>query len=194
MDDRLRLIQSLYDDAEPPADLRRRLADDEALRREYEALQEAKAALDRRPLRSPDAEVVDRVVARAEAAAGQAAPDTRSRPARSRAADRPARGPSPEWTHRLQGVSAAVAVVLLAGIGWWAVSGGLEENGSASTVATESTTQPSQVEAARGNEQAIPAWDDRDELVRIHSRIERLQSQEQMGAWSGQPQPVPSTP
>lgn len=191
MDDRLRLIQSLYGNDDPPADLRRRLADDEALRREYEALAETKEALDQRPAQTPDAEVVDRVVARAEAAAAHESPEPAS-PSRPPAADRSPRRPSAEWTHRLQGVSAAIAVVLMAGIGWWAVGGDLEGDGTASSGGVE-TSSP-QTEAVRSDEQAIPAWDDRDELVRLHRRIERLQSQDQMGVWNGQPQPAQSTP
>lgn len=191
MDDRLRLIQLLYDNDDPPADLRRRLADDEALRREYEALRETKEALDRRPSRTPDAEVVDRVVARAEAASENESPEPAS-PSRSPAADRSPRRPSAEWTHRLQGVSAAIAVVLMAGIGWWAVGGDLEGQDTASSSVVGATS--SQAETVRSDEQAMPAWDDRDELVRIHRRIERLQSQNQMSGWNGQPQPVQSTP
>ena len=193
MDDRLRLIQSLYTNDEPPADLRRRLADDDVLRREYEALRETKEALDQRPSRAPEAAVVDRVVAQAKAASENGQSDVgEASPSRSPAADRSPRRPSAEWTRRLQGVSAAVAIVLMAGIGWWAAGGDLEGQEPASNgVAGAPSTQ---AETVRSDEQAIPAWDDRDELVRLHRRIERLQSQDQMGSWNGQPQPVQSTP
>ncbi len=191
MDDRLRLIQSLYDPDGLSPDLRRRLADDETLRSEYEALRDTKDALDQRPSQTPDAEVLDRVVARAKAAADPEPPEPGSS-ARTPAADRSPRRPSAEWTRRLQGVSAAIAVVLMAGIGWWAVGGDLDGEGAVSNGVSGATT--SQTEAAPDDEQAMPAWDDRDELVRLHRRIEQLQSQDQMAGWEGQSQPVQSTP
>ncbi|MFB6099061.1 MAG: hypothetical protein ABEK84_08130, partial [Salinibacter sp.] len=70
MDDRLRLIQYLYDDEEvdDPA-FTRRLTEDEALYREYERLRTTKEELDDRPARRPDPVVVDQVMDRACTAA-----------------------------------------------------------------------------------------------------------------------------
>lgn len=186
MDDRLRLLQHLYDEDDDPATLRQQLAEEEGLRREYDDLRETKAVLDRAPSHSPHADVVDRVVARAEAATQ--ATDSPSAPsAGRREADRSARAPSPEWTRRLQGVSAAVAVVLLAGIGWWGVTGGLDGTGGVAETPAPQATAGGQAA------QAMPEWDDRDELVRIHRRIELLRSQDQMGSWGGDLQPVQAT-
>lgn len=187
MDDRLHLIQYLYDEADDDYVVRR-LAEDEVLRREYERLRDAKAALDRLPSRSPDPEVVDRVVASAKEAARDAGRDRQSS-TRAPAADRPARSPDADWTHRLQGVTAALAILLLVGIGWWALPGGTD---APSTM--EGEVEASAEEARTGDDdaQAMPEWDNRDELVRIHRRLEQLQAQDQMGAWGERPQPIQS--
>lgn len=192
MNDRLRLIQYLYDEDDAAAAPERWRGEDASLSREYEALRETKEALDRRPARSPDPEVIDRVVARAEAAA-QSASEPAAPTDRSPAADRPPRAGEARRMRRLRGVSAAIAVLLMAGIGWWAVSGTVGGDGPAPGSVVNATTQPA-AEGASGDEQAIPAWDDRDEFVRLHSRIERLQTQSQIETWDGRLQPVQSRP
>jgi len=69
MDDSLRLIQHLYgEEGDDPA-FAQRLRNDEALRREYEELQDTKAALDRRSSPSPDPDVVDGIMDHAREAA-----------------------------------------------------------------------------------------------------------------------------
>ncbi|MFP4228012.1 MAG: hypothetical protein ACLFTE_04195 [Salinivenus sp.] len=192
MDDRLRFIQYLYDEDDAAVAPQRGRGEDASLYREYEALRETKEALDRRPARSPDPKVVDRVVARA-AAAAQSTSQQATSANRAPAPNRPPRASEARWTRRLQGISAAIAVVLMAGIGWWAVSGDLDDEGAAPSTVANAPSQPA-AEGASGDEQAIPAWDGRDELIRLHSRIERLQSQSQIETWDGGLQPVQSRP
>lgn len=179
MDDTLRLVQYLYDDADAPAAVERRLMEDVDLRREYQELRATKEALDEQPARSPDADVVDRIVARADSAAQQADPP--AAPADT-APDRPPRTPARDWTRRLQGASAALATVLLIGLGVWALPGGTATQPAASAAA-EGVADAAPSAEAEGptprSAQALPEWDSRDELVRLNRRIERLRTQDQ---------------
>jgi len=168
MNDRLRLIQYLYDEGEDRSAVRKRLANDKALRREYEQLRETKDLLDRRDSPSPEPDVVDRVVASARTAATQTKSETDRRPAD----DRPVRSPS------LRRAGAALAVVLLVGVGWWAVPEGTDQLPEARE-AQETASSPAR--AADANAQSMPAWDSRDEFVRIHRHLERLRTQSQGG-------------
>jgi hypothetical protein len=178
MDDSLRLIQSLYGEDVDDPDFARRAAEDEDLRREREELRQTKEALDRRSSPSPDPAVVDRVVARA---ADAAAPSDRADGAP--APDRPARAPDRAWTQRLQGAAAALLVVLLVGLGWWQ----LGPNEAAAPGPTASETPPqSQSVAADGAQAAsddMPEWNDHDDLVRLHRRVETLRSRSRSDAW-----------
>lgn len=191
MDDRLRLIQYLYEEDGDETTLPRRLSEDETLRREYERLQETKAHLDRRPSSRPDPAVVDRVVAAARTAARDPSDSPHA------AEDRPARPPARPWRLRLQAASATLALLLVVGLGWWQRPGATEE--APSTTAAEDT-RGTALDGARGEAQsgtpsalgggaleaeAVPAWDDRDELVRIHRRIERLQARSAPDGWGG---------
>lgn len=184
MDDSLRLIQYLYGDTVDDPEFPRRVMDDDELRQEFDRLQETKNALDRRSSRSPDPAVVDRVVRRAAEAsrAGQRA---------GRAPDRAARAPGREWTRRLQGAGAAVVLLLALGLGWWYLP---TSSTTAESVVSESTRQPMESStassAASGEAEALPEWDDRDEVVRLHRRIERLQTQSRSDAWGGGLQPA----
>jgi len=180
MDDTLRLIQSLYDeDVDDPA-LARRVAEDDALRDEYERLRQTKEALDRRSSPSPDPAVVDRVVDHAATAARTA--DAGASSART-GADRPARPPSRSRSRRLQGVSAVLAVILVLGLGWWQLGPSTPSGPSA----TANESSPQQVESAPGAAQAqsdeIPEWDDRQEVVRLHRRVEMLRSRSRSDTW-----------
>ncbi len=108
MDEKLHILQHLYGEVEDPEALRRLLEDD-ALRREYDALAAVKLELDRRPRARPDPRVLDRVAA----AAGpqQAAPPGRRQ-------DRAAQPGRTRRRLRLVGaVSTALALVLVVGIG-----------------------------------------------------------------------------
>jgi hypothetical protein len=183
MDDSLRIIQYLYGEDVDDPDFPRRVAEDEELRREFDRLQETKDALDRRSLPSPDATVVDRVVDRAAEAARDEGPD--------RAPDRTARAPERRWTRRLQNAGAALALLLALGIGWWYVP---DADAPAETTAQNSTAQQAQsTPAAAETDQAadqLPEWDDSDEVVRLHQRIELLQTQSRSDAWGGDLQPA----
>jgi hypothetical protein len=175
MDDTLRYIQSLYgEDVDDPA-LARRVAEDDALREECKRLRQTKEALDRRSSPSPDPAVVDRVVDHAATAASS----------NRTASDRPARSPSRSRSRRLQGASAALAVILVLGLGWWQLGPDASPKGPGAT-ANEST--PQQVESApAGETQArsdeIPEWDDRQEVVRLHRRVEMLRSRSRADTW-----------
>ncbi len=193
MDDTLRLIQHLYDDDDAEfahlddAEFAHRLARDEELRREYEELLETKEALDQRTSSSPDPDVVDTIVDRA-AEAASSSPQSDASP--SRRADRAARAPDRPQTRRLQGVGAVLALLLVAAVGWWQM-----DNVQTPPSATTSTTSAQQTEAVTDGEQedasdAVPAWDDSDEVVRLHRRIEMVRDRSNEGTWDEMPQPV----
>lgn len=194
MDDTLRIIQHLYDEVEDPS-FEQRLAQDESLRQEYEALAATKEALDERASPSPDEAVVDQLVATAaEAAQDGGGAQSDRREAVSSAEDREARSPSRGWSRRLQGASAALAVLLVAGIAWLQLGDPLSIGTAASPTGSEdggpatSTTQPAArtagtLDNAASTDTEVPEWDDQEELVQIHRRIERLQSRSTSDAW-----------
>lgn len=181
MDDPLRLIRYLYGEDEDDSTIARRLSEDEALYHEYERLRETKERLDDRPARRPDPAVVDHVVETARSAT-QHSPST-VRPD----GDRPARPPTRSWTRRLQMVGTALALGLFVGIGWWQLPGASEEPAAGSAAdelgATAQQTAPAVAEEQLSSTDAVPAWDDSDELIRINRRIERLQTQSGPDAW-----------
>jgi hypothetical protein len=183
MDDRLRLLMYLYDEEVDEASLARRLAEDESLRREYRHLCEVKEQLDARPASRPDPAVVDRVVETARAA-GEAPKGPPSTPR----ASRPARSPQRSWTSRLQTAGAALAVVLLVGLGWW--QGRSEADAPEASTGRSAVEPRAAVSEGAAPSTAVPAWDDRDQLVRIHRRIERLRSHSRPDRWGSALQPV----
>jgi hypothetical protein len=181
MDDPLRLIQYLYGEDEDESTVARRLSEDEALYREYERLRETKERLDDRPARRPDPAVVDEVVDTARAAAQSSSPTPRPDE------DRPARPPTRSWTRRLQMVGTALALGLFVGVGWWQLPETVDESTAVSApdglAPTASQSAPATTEERRGSTDAVPAWDDSDDLVRINRRIERLQTQSGSDSW-----------
>jgi hypothetical protein len=184
MDDSLRLIQYLYGETVDDPEFPRRVADDEDLRRELDEMQETKAALDRRSSPSPDPDVVDRVVDRAAEA-------TRTDRTVEHAPDRAARAPGRAWTRRLQNAGAALALLLAVGAGWWYMPADTASSGPATS---ESSPQQAPSTAAASeqtqDDEALPEWDDSDEVVRLHRRIELLQTQSRPDAWGGDLQPA----
>lgn len=186
MDDSLRLIQYLYGEEIDDPDFPRRVAEDEDLQREFEDLQETKEALDRRSPPSPDPAVVDQIVDRA-AEAAQADRSVEHAP------DRAARAPERSRTRQWQNAGAALALVIAVGLGWWYMPG---ETGSTGPVADEApaqqSTAPTATAAAEsdGDGEALPEWDDRDEVVQLHRRLEVLQTQSRSDAWGGTLQPA----
>jgi hypothetical protein len=180
MDDSLRLIQHLYGEDEGDSAFARRLEKDASLRREYEQLSDVKDALDRRPSASPDPEVVDRVVDRAREAAQD--------PASPEASDRSPEAPPRTRRRRLQGAGAALMVLLALGLGWWQ----LAPTGGPS--AQSGTTARSRAAPATGGAvqrtDEMPAWDDQDEVVRLHRRIEMLRSRSRPDDWGSDLQSI----
>ena len=189
MDDRLRLLMYLYDEEVDEASLVRRLARDESLLREYQRLREAKEQLDACPAARPDPAVVDQVVETARTAA-----EAPTGPPPSSRDSRPAHAPQRSWAGRLQAAGAALAVVLLVGLGWW--QGRSEAGAPAPAASSGRSAAESQAAAPEGAvsssapSTAVPAWDDRDELVRIHRRIERLRAHSRPDRWGSALQPV----
>jgi len=178
MDDTLRFLQSLYGENGDAPDVARRLAEDDAFRDECEQLRQTKEALDRRSSPSPDPAVVDRVVDQAATAAREStATDT---PPSQSASDRPARTPPRMPSRRLQGASAAVAVALLLGLGWWHLGPG--ESAAPGPAANESTPQQTET-AAQAQSEEMPEWDGREEVVRLHQRVETLRSRSRSDTW-----------
>lgn len=177
MDDRLRILRYLYDEDVDDLSFRRRLTEDGTLYREYEQLRQTKEDLDRRPSRRPDPAVVDDVVETARVAAQES-------PAPSHPTeDRPARPPARTWNRRLQMTGAALALVLMVGLGWWQGPGASEESAAVSSAETAQRTAPTAAESRILETDAVPEWDDSDELVRIHRRIERLQAHSGPDSW-----------
>lgn len=188
MDDTLRLIRYLYGEENDDSGLERRLVEDDSLRDEFDRLRETKEHLDRRRPQRPDSEIVDRVVEHARAAAASGA----SR--RDRAPDREPQAPRRSWNRRLQAVAAALALLLAVGVGWWRLPAD-EASPNATTEATSSQGAATSTSNERaGNPEDVPAWDDREELIRIHRDIERLQARSGPNEWGtlqtvGQSQP-----
>ncbi len=183
MDDRLRLLRYLYGEDVDEASIAQRLSEDEELFREYQRLREAKAQLDQRPVQQPDAAVVDQVVDTARTAAQESEAPVSE--------DRPPRSPSRTWTDRLQTASATLAVVLLVGLGWWQGRGVPEAAEAPSASALGETAQRAGPAAAQNlGADAVPAWDDSDELVRIHRQLERLRAHSTPDRWGSTLQPV----
>lgn len=197
MDDSLRVLQYLYGEEIDDSDFPRRLSEDDELRREYEQFRETKATLDRRPSRRPDPEVVDDIVdAAAEAAQTDSSPSSADR----QAPDRTARAPRHTWRRRLQGISAVLVLVLVVGLGWWALPGSSSSPGQEVQEGAPSTASSAMTGEARpmtgetsAVEEAVPEWDDRDELVRLHRRIEYVETRSRSNTWEEGLQPVDQT-
>lgn len=188
MNDTNRLIRYLYGEENDPS-LARRVAEDETLRREYEELRAVKDALDQRSSPSPARGVVDGIVERA----GKAAQSS-GRSGDDRAERAPSRGPrrpSRTWTRRARSLTATVALVLLMGLVWWGLSDTTALTDSLTTESQPASAAESTPEQAGGD--AIPAWDDREDVVRLHRRIEHLQTRSRADAWEADVQSVDQT-
>jgi hypothetical protein len=196
MDKTLQLIQHLYDERDG-LDL------DDALQQEYDELNAVKGVLDRREPASPNPEVVDRVVT----AAGRAtARGSQSEPERRRE-ERPARARDTQTDTRiLRRAGATLALVLIAALGWWQWS----EPTSSSTPPAVSESAPQSFDAAAPESESarrsagtvrsvsdLPDWDEGDDVVRLHQRIEILNARSTASQWgssallqtTGQPRP-----
>jgi hypothetical protein len=212
MDEPLQLLPYLYGElsSEEEKAVEERLARDADLRQEYEELRAVKTDLDERPASaraSPNAATVDRIVeAAADASpADRPAEEAETRPGRPAAdrpaADRPARPGSHGLPRRLQTVSAALALLLVVGVGWWQWSGTASQ-GSATATSSAATSSSVQVPApdadrarAGGSSRtaSLPEWDEGDEVIQLHRRIELIQSRSTPSQWSGSLQPASQT-
>lgn len=184
MDDTLRIIKHLYDeDLEDPSALRR-IREDDTLRQELEELRSTKEILDRRFSPSPDPDVVDRVVNHA----AEAASTTNDR----RAGDRDPRPRERSLTGRMRTVSAVLTLLLFVGLGLWQFqTNGPSATDTASGEARKSVT--STVNEDR-NPESVPEWNDRDEVVRLHRRVEQLRTRSRSGTWASDVQSVDQGP
>jgi anti-sigma factor RsiW len=212
MDEPLQLLPYLYGElsSEEEKAVEERLARDADLRQEYEELRAVKADLDERPASataSPDAATVDRIVEAAADASPAGSPADRiaeeaeTRPDRP-AADRPARTGAHGLPRRLQTVSAALALLLVVGVGWWQWSGTATQGpATAPSSATSSSAQvpaPGADRARTGGDgssrtASLPEWDEGDEVIQLHRRIELIQSRSTPSQWSGSLQPASQT-
>lgn len=188
MDDTLRLIRYLYGEEDDETGLERRLVENDSLRTEFQHLRQTKERLDRRRPQRPDSEIVDRVVEHARAAAGSGASG------REQAPDRAAQAPRRSWNRRLQAVAAALALLLAVGVGWWRLPADETSPNAATEAAASKGAATSSRSTATGTPEDVPAWDDREELIRIHRDIERLQARSGPNEWGtlqtvGQSQP-----
>lgn len=175
MDDTLRLIRYLYGEDVDGSELERRLAEDDELRREYERLRDVKQSLDRRPSQRPDSEVVDRVVREARTAAVPSSVG-------GAGSDREPRAPDRSWNRRLQAVTAGLALVLVLGLAWWRLPADPTTSESAPQTAQRAIERaPASSDDATLDD--VPAWDDSEELIRIHRNIERLQARSEPSSW-----------
>lgn len=198
MDEPLQLIQYLYGETsdEEAEAVEQRLAEDESLRREYEELRSVKDDLDDRSAQGPDALVVDQIVA----AAGEAArvhgdtPEADRQPVSRNGVPRTERGAragTRSLTRRLQRASAVLAVVLAVGVGWWQWAGpglaGTEtsmETPTAQEQALSSSAAASRLNGSAADASALPDWDEGNDVVRLHRRIELLQARSTPTQWS----------
>ena len=130
----------------------------------------------------PDPDVVDHLVA----VAGQKA---RQRLAESSSAERADRAPrrSSRSRHtasrRLLHTGLVLAVGLLVGLGWWHVDVPADLPADVPGHETPSApvvTAPSPSAAPS----SLPAWDDRDDMVRLHRHIELVQARSTNAAWT----------
>ena len=172
MDEKLQIVQHLYGEAADRSAYHR-LLEDEAVRAAYQAMSEVKFRLDHRPRQRPDAVVLDRILAaasgEASVAGGALRPD---RPALRLVSRR-----------AFQWVGMAAAAVLVVGVGLMALWPDEEPASVAPAVAQEQTTMPegpaseSYVPSAAMQTTAdqTPAWDEADEVRRLHRQIGMLQ-------------------
>ncbi len=182
MDTTLQLIQHLYEERDDRLDL------DDALQQEYDELHAVKDVLDKREPASPDPEVVDRIVA--AAGTTRSAPD--SEPERRREERPPRARDAQTGTRILRRAGATLAVLLIAALGWWQWSG--PSSPSTSPMTSESAS-PSFDAAAPESESArrsagtvrsvsdLPDWDEGDDVVRLHQRIEILNARSTASQW-----------
>lgn len=191
MDDTLRIIRYLYGEDDAPADVERRLAEDDDLRAEYKALHEVKQHLDERSPQRPDAAVIDQVTEKAAEAAS--ARRTATQPGGAGSERRHEREParSAAGQRRRWGVAAAAVlalVVVAVGIWQYPVDQDLNAVLESAPLAADQVQAPSS--EASASQSALPAWDEADDVVRLHRHIETLQVRSRPGAWDSGTMPI----
>jgi hypothetical protein len=190
MDDTLRIIRYLYGEDDAPADVERRLAEDDDLRAEYKALHEVKQHLDERSPQRPDAAVIDQITQKAaEAASAQrTATPAKSAGSERRASREPTR--SAAGQRRRWGIAAAAALALVVVVGIWQYPLDQDLNAvlESAPLAADQVQAPSS--EASASQSALPAWDEADDVVRLHRHIETLQVRSRPGAWDSGTMPI----
>ncbi len=179
MEDKKNILLHLYGETETDSDLRELLRDEE-LRKEHQALSEAKFRLDHAGRERPDPATIERIIARA-AAEHPSAIGKRPR------ADRP-----PLWRSRplrrvlIPSVSIAAALVLAVGLGIF-TPGSQDSNtpvagvnGIDRSTLPESLLRPTPVDpntvmqVGRYVNDPRLAWDDAEKLREYYRRIEKM--------------------
>jgi hypothetical protein len=138
------------------------------------------------PEMRPDAAVVDRLVsvaasrAQSRLAASSDAPADRA-PRRSRRSSRRAL-----WSTRLQQTGATLALAALLAVGWWhspAVPDAPSASVSDAPTKGASSLMQRAASSTAPRTAALPAWDDTDDMVRLHRRIELVQARSASSDW-----------
>jgi hypothetical protein len=83
----------------------------------------------------------------------------------------------------LQATNAGLALVLLASLAWWQLPGASDDPAAVSSTETAQQAAPANAETRDAGTEAVPAWNEREELVRIHRRIKRLQTHSTPDTW-----------
>lgn len=190
MENQLRIIRHLYDEDERPEEVEQVLAEDEALRAEFRSMRAVKQHLDHRAPQHADADVIARITDAAAEAASEAPAGASSASTASPRSDRP---PVARTAHRQRriGVAAAAFVVLLAvGVAFWQLPLG-GESGSAN-LAQESVSGPSMTasSAQKAAAQDVPAWDEGDDVARLHQYIQSVQARSSTQQWDASQLPL----
>jgi hypothetical protein len=200
MDETLRIIRQLYDEEPDEDDLERRLDRDPALRREREALREVKDHLDCRAPKRPSPSTIDDIVAHAGEAARRS--HAAANGAADREADRPAARPDREASsssrsisRRLQAVAGVLGLVLVTALGWWQIAPDAPDtlrSPSAEATAPNSIA-PRSVDGLPPAVRDLPEWDEGDDVVRLHRRLEVVNARSRPpSAWDDRPALVPA--
>ena len=184
MENELRIIRYLYDEDDNPEEVEQLLAEDEALRTEYQSMQAVKEHLDRRTPPHADAEVLTRITQAAARATEKSSDEAETKPDAPSRADRdPVARPS-HRRRRIGVATAALVAVLAVGVAVWQLPAG-SGSGDAGLAGQESATGPSMAISSDRTVRAqdVPAWDEGDDVARLHQYIQTVQARSGTQQW-----------